>query len=142
MGFFNFGNNDKKEETVNTQADKPQLDQYLAPGENPFYEGNQLLRVIPMEKGVVHPDERDSSLSRSCRSNSMSRTFGTTDLDFVFRAYAPYTMAEFDAIYDRQQGFYNFTKEHLNEQDAKIEALTKKVDTLLSLLNERQQSNS
>ena len=142
MGFFNFGNDDKKDVAVNTSADKPQLDQYLAPGESPFYEGNRLLKIIPMEKGVVHPAERDSANMRSIRSNAISRTFGTSDVDFALRAYAPATMAEFDAIYHRQQNFYNYTKEHLNEQDAKIEALTKKVDLLLSLLNERQQSNS
>ena len=142
MGFFNFGNDDKKDVAVNTSADKPQLDQYLAPGESPFYEGNRLLKIIPMEKGVVHPAERDSANMRSIRSNAISRTFGTSDVDFALRAYAPETMEEFDAIYDRQQNFYNWTKEHLNEQDEKIEALNKKIDMLLNMLNEKQQNNN
>ena len=142
MGFFNFGNDDKKDVAVNTSADKPQLDQYLAPGESPFYEGNRLLKIIPMEKGVVHPAERDSANMRSIRSNAISRTFGTSDVDFALRAYAPSTMNELDAIYDRQQDFYDFTKKHLIEQDKQIEALNKKVDMLLNMLNEKQQNNN
>lgn len=96
MGFFNFGNDDKKEKKVISM-----------PQENPYTENGLVLKRVPVEKGVMGPGERDSSDLRGLRSNRVGGLFGTTDLDYILRAYAPDTMDLLDNIISNQKRIHN-----------------------------------
>lgn len=133
MGFFNFGNNDKEKPKLVYLPEEKKM--AYVQQENPYTENGLVLKRVPVEKGVMGPGERDSSNLSGLRSNKVGGLFGTTDLDYILRAYAPDTLDLLDHVISNQKRIHNDVRE-LKKQNQELKEMLNK------LLQEKGLSNN
>ncbi|MBE6096998.1 MAG: hypothetical protein E7198_04265 [Schwartzia succinivorans] len=122
MGFFNFGNNDKEKPKLVYLPEEKKM--AYVQQENPYTENGLVLKRVPVEKGIMKPGERDNSDLSGLRSIKIGGLFGTTDLDYILRAYAPDTIDTLDSVIHNQKKISN-----------DISALKKQNQELKEMLN-------
>ncbi len=137
MGFFNFGNDDKKEE-----AKVVNMPQTSAQQESPYTSNGLCLKKVPVEKSVMSPGESYSSNLCGARSNAIGRLFTTNDLDYILRAYAPDTIDIIDHLLSNQ-GRNKARMEKQQKSLDRLEEQVKEIHEMLSLLvKEKELSNN
>jgi hypothetical protein len=139
MGFFNFGNNDKEKPKLVYLPEEKKM--AYVQQENPYTENGLVLKRVPVEKGIMKPGERDNSDLSGLRSIKIGGLFGTTDLDYILRAYAPDTMELLDWVIENQ-GRNKSRMEKQQKSLDRLEEQVKEIHEMLSLLvKEKNLSN-
>lgn len=131
MGFFNFGNNDKEKPKLVYLPEEKKM--AYVQQESPYTENGLVLKRVPVEKGVMPPSLRDDPDSRGFRSNKIGGLFGTTDLDYILRAYAPDTIDTIDHLLSNQ-GRNKARMEKQQKSLDRLEEQVKEIHEMLSLL--------
>ena len=124
MGFFNFGNNDKEKPKLVYLPEEKKM--AYVQQESPYTENGLVLKRVPVEKGVMKPGERDNSDLSGLRSIKIGGLFGTTDLDYILRAYAPDTLDLLDHVISNQKRIHNDVRE-LKKQNQELKEMLNKL---------------
>lgn len=140
MGFFNFGNNDKEKPKLVYLPEEKKM--AYVQQENPYTENGLVLKRVPVEKGIMKPGERDNSDLSGLRSIKVGGLFGTTDLDYILRAYAPDTIDTIDHLLSNQGNICRGLRE-IKQQNKELMQQNQELKEMLSkLLQEKGLSNN
>ena len=128
MGFFNFGNDDKKEE-----AKVVNIPQASVQPESPYTSNGLVLKDVPVEKEIITSYEARNQEAKGYRMGQIAELFGANDLDYILRAYAPDTIDIIDHLLSNQ-GRNKARMEKQQKSLDRLEEQVKEIHEMLSLL--------